>query len=95
LLRSLSASEPYVEIAPADAAERGIAANEWVVVVSMRGAMRARAFVTSTVRPGTVFVPMHFATTNQLTQSEVDPYSRQPSYKWCPVQVRRHEPWDP
>jgi assimilatory nitrate reductase catalytic subunit len=41
-----------------------------------------------------VFVPMHFATTNQLTPAEVDPYSRQPSYKWCPVQVRHPEPWD-
>ena len=94
LLRSLSASEPYVQLAPADAEARGVSANEWVVVESARGSMRARAFVTSTVRPGAVFVPMHLATTNQLTQAEFDPYSRQPSYKWCPVQVRRPEPWD-
>jgi assimilatory nitrate reductase catalytic subunit len=94
LLRSLSAREPYVELAPADAEARGISANEWVVVDSVRGTMRARAFVTSTVRPGMVFVPMHFAATNQLTQSEVDPYSRQPSYKWCPVQVRKPDPWE-
>jgi assimilatory nitrate reductase catalytic subunit len=30
---------------------------------------------------------MHYATTNLLTHSSVDPYSRQPSYKACAVAV--------
>ena len=66
-----------------------------VVVHSVRGSMRARAFVTATVAPGQVFVPMHFARTNQLTDASFDPYSRQPSYKWAAVEVRLPEPWDP
>ena len=57
--------------------------------------MRARAFVTATVAPGQVFVPMHFARTNQLTDAVFDPYSRQPSYKWAAVEVRLPETWDP
>jgi len=63
-------------------------------VQSQRGSMRARAFVTATVAPGQVFIPMHFAGTNQLTDESFDPYSRQPSYKWAAVEVRLPEPWD-
>jgi assimilatory nitrate reductase catalytic subunit len=94
LLRSLAPTEPYVEIAPDDAARRGIGPGEDVVVASARGSMRARAFVTATIEPGQVFVPMHFARTNQLTDARFDPYSRQPSYKWAAVEVRRPEAWD-
>jgi assimilatory nitrate reductase catalytic subunit len=88
ILRSLAAREPYVEISPADAEARRVSPEDWVVVSSARGSMRARAFVTSTVSPGQVFIPMHEAATNQLTDSSFDPYSRQPSYKHCAVEVR-------
>ena len=46
-------------------------------------------FVTPSVQPGQVFMPMHYATVNQLTLSSFDPYSKQPSYKACAVRVRR------
>jgi assimilatory nitrate reductase catalytic subunit len=94
LLRSLAPTEPYVELSPADAAERAIEPGDEVVVASARGTMRARAFVTATVEPGQVFVPMHFARTNQLTDATFDPYSRQPSYKWAAVEVRQPAAWD-
>jgi assimilatory nitrate reductase catalytic subunit len=35
-----------------------------------------------------VFVPMHYARTNQLTFPAYDPQSRQPAYKYCAVDVR-------
>jgi assimilatory nitrate reductase catalytic subunit len=89
LLRSLAPAEPYVEVSPLDADARRIAVGDTVVVESARGVMRARAFVTSTVQPGQVFVPMHFVDTNKLTAEEFDPHSRQPSYKHCAVEVRR------
>ena len=41
------------------------------------------------VQPGQLFIPMHYADTNQLTFASFDPYSRQPSYKHCAVRVRR------
>jgi anaerobic selenocysteine-containing dehydrogenase len=92
MLRSLAPSQPYVELAPGDAAARRVQPNDWVVVESARGSMRARAFVTPTVAEGQVFVPMHFVETNRLTSSSFDPYSRQPSYKHCAVQVRHPDP---
>lgn len=94
ILRSLAAKQSYVEISPVDAEARGIAPEDWVVVASRRGSMRARAFVTSTVAPGQIFIPMHEVTTNKLTDSSFDPYSRQPSYKHCVVEVRLREPRD-
>jgi assimilatory nitrate reductase catalytic subunit len=94
MLRSLSPSKPYVEIAPADAETRGIRPNDPVIVVSARGSMKARAFVTATVSPGQVFVAMHFAEANRLTIASFDPYSRQPSYKASAVDVRLPEHWD-
>jgi anaerobic selenocysteine-containing dehydrogenase len=87
MLRSLYPSTPYVEISSSDAADRGIAPLDWVVVRSVRGTMRARAFVTATVSAGQVFVPMHYPETNRLTNASFDPYSRQPSYKHCAVNV--------
>jgi assimilatory nitrate reductase catalytic subunit len=89
LLRSLAPQLPYVEVAPADAEKLSIEMNELVEIRSSRGAMKARAFVTATVLPGQVFIPMHFADTNQLTSPSFDPHSRQPSYKHCAVSVER------
>ena len=88
LLRKLGAIDPYVEISPVDAASLGIVPNSRVLVQSRRGQMAARAFVTHSVQPGQVFVPMHFATTNQLTLASFDRRSRQPSYKACAVRVK-------
>jgi anaerobic selenocysteine-containing dehydrogenase len=89
VLRSLYPENPYVEIHPQDAAGLGIDANETVLVRSRRGGIHCAAFITSTVRPGQVFIPMHYEVTNQLTNPEFDPYSRQPSYKHCAVRLER------
>jgi assimilatory nitrate reductase catalytic subunit len=88
VLEKLGATTPYVEISPRDAAALGIAPGQRVVVESRRGSMTCRAFVTYAVQPGCVFVPMHYARTNQLTFPAFDPYSRQPAYKSCAVAVR-------
>jgi assimilatory nitrate reductase catalytic subunit len=87
LLRSLAPAGLRVEMAPADAEQRGIRPDAPVVVTSVRGSVPARAFVTATVSPGQVFMPMHDARTNQLTSPSFDPHSRQPSYKWAAVDV--------
>jgi assimilatory nitrate reductase catalytic subunit len=89
LLRSLAPEHLHVEISPTDAEVRGIRSNDVVAVSSVRASIEARAFVTATVRPGQVFLPMHDPLTNRLTTPSVDPYSRQPSYKWCAVEVSR------
>ena len=88
VLQKLSPQNTYVEINPADARRLSIAQNQLVAVESQRGSIEARAFVSAVVRPGQVFIPMHYETVNQLTDAVFDPYSRQPSYKACAVRVR-------
>jgi predicted molibdopterin-dependent oxidoreductase YjgC len=53
--------EGYVEISPEDADHLGLAKSERVRVVSRRGEIETRAWITRRVPPGTVFIPFHFA----------------------------------
>jgi assimilatory nitrate reductase catalytic subunit len=91
VLNKLAPRSVYVEISPTDADRAGIAQNEIVVVETQRGTLQARAFVTNSVSPGQVFLPMHYHTVNQLTDAVFDPYSRQPSYKACAARIRKLE----
>ncbi len=88
ILRQLYPANVYVEINPDDAERLGIEPNSTVEVASARGRITATAFVTGTVQPGTVFMPMHYPETNKLTFPAFDPYSRQPSYKHCAVNLK-------
>ena len=81
------AEELYVEINPQDAARLDIHSGDRVDVSSQRGQLTGRAVVTAGVQPGQVFVPMHYGSTNLLTNSSFDPYSHQPAYKSCAVTV--------
>jgi assimilatory nitrate reductase catalytic subunit len=78
-----------VEISPADAAKLGLTAGATVAIVSRRARIECTAFITPTVQPGQVFIPMHYGVTNQLTRAEFDPHSRQPSYKHCAVRLEK------
>ncbi|MDP1563384.1 MAG: nitrate reductase [Pirellulaceae bacterium] len=94
ILQKLGAENIFVEINPRDARGRDIKPNMEVIVESQRGKLRAKAFLSPTVQPGQVFIPMHYEETNRLTLSHFDPYSHQPSYKNCSVDVRLAEAWD-
>ncbi len=87
VLRKLYPASTYLEINSLDAARLGIAPNACVTISSRRGKISATAHLTTTVQPGQVFLPMHYAAVNQLTYPSFDPYSRQPSYKACAVAV--------
>jgi assimilatory nitrate reductase catalytic subunit len=87
VLRQLHPEKVYIEINSRDAARLGVRPQQMVRVRSRRGALLARAFVTDTVQPGHVFIPMHYEETNLLTFPSFDPYSRQPSYKACAVAI--------
>ena len=89
ILRKLYPAEVYIEVNPADAQAAGIHPGSRVMVESQRGSIKAKAFVTHSVKPGQVFIPMHYDTANKLTDAVFDPYSKQPSYKACAVRVRR------
>jgi assimilatory nitrate reductase catalytic subunit len=87
VLKTLYPQTIHVEINPRDARRLGIGPNHWVQVESRRGKIRAMAYLTHSVQPGNVFIPMHYEETNRLTDSSFDPYSFQPSYKACAVQI--------
>lgn len=87
VLRTLYPKECYVEMNPADAMSAGIAEGDHVNIESPFGSLRTTVFVSSSVQPGTLFIPMHYDQTNQLTQPHFDPFSHQPSYKNTSVRV--------
>lgn len=89
VLRKLYPQHIYVEIHPKDAKKLNIEAQDKVLVASRRGQVEATAFLTLAVSPGKLFMPMHYAKTNQLTYPDFDPYSHQPSYKHCAVQITK------
>ena len=87
VLRVLAPTECYVEINPSDARTLAIAPGDAVEIASARASITARAFITPTVAPGHVFIPMHYPAVNTLTHPTFDPHSRQPSYKYCAVRL--------
>jgi assimilatory nitrate reductase catalytic subunit len=87
VLRKLYPAAIYIEINPLDAERLGIGPNSLVTIASRRGKITATACMTTTLQPGQIFMPMHYARVNQLTYPSFDPYSRQPSYKACAVAV--------
>ncbi len=89
VLRLLGPKGNHLEIHPVDAKKAGLVSGETVRIVSRRAGILAKAFVTSAVPIGSVFVPMHDSETNRLTLAVFDPHSRQPSYKSCAVRVEK------
>jgi assimilatory nitrate reductase catalytic subunit len=89
VLRKLYPSDCYIEIHPKDADRWQLQANEVIEVRSRRGSLRARVAIVRTVKPGCVFLPMHYPEVNRLTLSAFDPYSRQPNYKACAVTLAK------
>lgn len=87
VLRQLYPNQPYVEVHGEDAQRANIVNGQRVRIRSRRGTAVAIAVVTPTVGRGQLFMPMHYAETNQLTLSHFDPHSKQPSYKNCAVRL--------
>jgi assimilatory nitrate reductase catalytic subunit len=87
ILRKLYSEELFVEINSQDATRLHIRTGDRVAVWSQRGRLRGRAVVTPTIQAGQVFIPMHYESTNLLTNSIFDPYSHQPAYKSCAVNI--------
>ncbi|MFB6127472.1 MAG: formate dehydrogenase subunit alpha [Halolamina sp.] len=81
--------ESFVEVNPETADTLGIADDEYVRVESRRGDIVVKTKVTERVGPGTLFIPMHFATgaVNRLTGETFDPTAGIPEYKVSSVRV--------
>ncbi len=90
---NLKFSTNFVEISRRDARDLGVADGELVRVTSRRGQVEVPTLISSRVRPGLVWMPMHnFATatrTNLLTLDEGDPITGTAEYKVCAVRIER------
>ncbi|UCF08280.1 MAG: formate dehydrogenase subunit alpha [Thermoplasmata archaeon] len=80
-----------VEINPKDAEKLGISHEEEVRVISRRGKVTGRAYITENVPPGVVSMSFHFweTPTNALTNPVLDPLSKIPELKVCAVRVEK------
>jgi len=82
----------YVEINPADAEKIHVKSGDPVLLTSRRGEMEAPARITGTIKPGTLFLPIHFGEnpTNILTSSEAfDPLAKIPEFKVGAVRIEK------
>ncbi len=92
-------SESFLEIHPDDAEERNINEGELVEIFNERGKARVKAKLTTDIKKGVCFLPMHWGKilnsdlnrANNLTNNLVDPKSKEPDFKFSAVQVRRHK----
>jgi anaerobic selenocysteine-containing dehydrogenase len=97
------APEPWVELAPADAAAVGVSTGDLVEVATPRGSVQAPARIGD-IREGTVFMPFHYGywdtadgagpngrprAANELTITQWDPASKQPLFKTAACRVTR------
>jgi assimilatory nitrate reductase catalytic subunit len=93
---SLHRPEPCVEIAPGDAANRGICNGDFVRLTTSWGTALAEARVTPDQPDGSLFLPMHWSdqftghcVAGVLANPAVDPVSHQPELKHTPVTIEK------
>ena len=89
----LAAKQPeaFVEIHPRDARSREISDGDRVEVRSRRGTVQVRALISRQVRPGCVWMPLHFAEAraNVLTNDAGDAVTGTAEYKVCAVEIQK------
>lgn len=86
--------EPLLEVHPGDAGRHGLEDGAWARVSSRRGSLTAKVLVTDRIRPGTVFLPMHWGAAqanaceaNRLMHALACPISHQPELKAAAVNL--------
>ena len=91
--------EPFVQLHPVDSQRCGITGGDLAEVSAQGERVLARVEVTTDVRAGTLFMPMHWsnqfassARVGALIAAVTDPVSGQPELKHTPVRVRRYAP---
>ncbi|UOQ51966.1 molybdopterin-dependent oxidoreductase [Hymenobacter cellulosivorans] len=90
--------QAFIEVHPHDAQALQVQEGELVTVSSRRGSVRVAARLTTGIRPGVVFLPMHWGKilgsdlhrANNVTSNAVDPISKEPDFKFCAVQLEKY-----
>ncbi|PQA55487.1 nitrate reductase [Siphonobacter curvatus] len=91
-------SQPFLQMHPADAEARQIRDGQLVEIRGRRGTVRVKVQLTTDVRPGLCFLPMHWGKigtgslgrANNLTSTLIDPKSKEPDFKFSAVQVQAY-----
>ncbi|WP_433832290.1 molybdopterin-dependent oxidoreductase [Flavobacterium anhuiense] len=89
---------PVLEINPIDAYKNDIKNGDIVTVTSKNGEVRVKAKVTDSIKEKVVFLPMHWGKqlendlnrTNNLTNTVVDPVSKEPDFKFTTVSIKKY-----
>lgn len=82
----------YVSINPEDAGTLSVEDGDMLILTSRRGQIEVPAKITDSVKPGTLFLPIHFGEnpTNVLTSSDaVDPLAKIPEFKVSAVKIEK------
>ncbi|HQO91774.1 MAG TPA: molybdopterin dinucleotide binding domain-containing protein, partial [bacterium] len=82
---------PHAMISVEDAEAIGVKNSEMVKVITRRGEITTKAFITKRCPKGTVYVPFHFweAPANKLTNNALDPVAKIPEYKVCACKIEK------
>lgn len=90
---------PVLEIHPVDAYLYKIKNGDITEIKSENGEVRVRASITENIKKGVVFLPMHWGKqlqsnlnrANNLTNTHVDPTSKEPDFKFTRVAVSKYK----
>ncbi|PWH82021.1 NAD(P)H-nitrite reductase [Algibacter marinivivus] len=90
---------PVLEIHPVDAYLNKIKDGTITEITSENGVVRVRAKITENIKKGVVFLPMHWGKqlqsnlnrANNLTNTHVDPTSKEPDFKFTRVSVSKYK----
>ena len=91
--------KPVLEINPVDAFLNKIKEGDITEIKSANGVVRVRAKITDDIKEGVVFLPMHWGKVlksnlnraNNLTNTHVDPVSKEPDFKFTSVSVSKYK----
>ena len=91
--------QAFLEINPEDAFRLNIEEDTVVSVKSKRGNVQVKAKITTNIKKGVVFLPMHWGKIlgndlnrcNNVTNDLLDPISKEPDFKYCAVEVKKYE----
>ena len=89
-------AEPYIELSPDDATALDLRSADLAEIIGVEGKSIARVLISSAVKTGEVFQPMHWnssfasqALANAATVSVIDPFSGQPALKSSEVTITK------
>jgi ferredoxin-nitrate reductase len=89
--------ESFIEINPLDAAALQLKEGDIATIRSRRGEVQVKATISSGIKQGVLFIPMHWGKilgrdlhrVNNVTNDKVDPISKEPDFKFCAVSVQK------